>query len=78
MSMNKLKLGIIGKGFVGSAVSNGFDRNVEQFVVDPLLEDNTIDDLVKYVHSFLYVFLHLGMIHMMMLTPVLLETYLLN
>ena len=35
MSMNKLKLGIIGKGFVGPAVSNGFDLNVQQFVVDP-------------------------------------------
>ena len=55
MSMNKLKLGIIGKGFVGSAVSNGFDRNVEQFVVDPLLEDNTIDDLVKYDPPLLFV-----------------------
>ena len=30
-----MKLGIIGKGFVGSAVANGFDRDVEQFVVDP-------------------------------------------
>ena len=55
MSMNKLKLGIIGKGFVGSAVSNGFDRNVEQFVVDPLLEDNTVDDLVKYDPPLLFV-----------------------
>ena len=43
-----MKLGIIGKGFVGSAVANGFDKDVTQFVVDPLFHDNTIDDLVKY------------------------------
>ena len=30
-----MKLGIIGKGFVGPAVANGFDPDVEQFVVDP-------------------------------------------
>ena len=29
-----MKLGIIGKGFVGPAVANGFDPDVEQFVVD--------------------------------------------
>ena len=40
-----MKLGIIGKGFVGSAVASGFDRDVEQFVVDPLINDNTIIDL---------------------------------
>ncbi len=45
--MNNYKIGIIGKGFVGSAVSNGFDRNVEQFVVDPKFNDNTIDNLVN-------------------------------
>jgi UDPglucose 6-dehydrogenase len=43
-----LKIGIIGHGFVGSAVANGFDKDVDQFVVDPLFHDNTIDDLVKY------------------------------
>ena len=41
-----MKLGIIGKGFVGSAVANGFDRDVEQFVVDPDFNDNTIEQLV--------------------------------
>ena len=33
--MNVLNLGIVGKGFVGSAVANGFDQEVEQFIVDP-------------------------------------------
>ena len=29
-----LKLGIIGKGFVGSEVANGFDKDCEQVIVD--------------------------------------------
>ncbi len=39
-----LKLGIIGKGFVGSAVANGFDKDCEQVIVDPKYTDNTIED----------------------------------
>ena len=45
--MNKFKLGIIGKGFVGSAVSSGFSTT-DQYVVDPKISaDNTIDKLVN-------------------------------
>ena len=43
-----MKLGIIGKGFVGSGVANGFDRDVEQFIVDPNLNNNTVNDLVNF------------------------------
>ena len=50
-----MKLGIIGKGFVGSAVASGFDRDVEQFVVDPLINDNTIIDLVNYDPPLLFI-----------------------
>ena len=32
-----MKLGIIGKGFVGSAVANGFDRDVEQVCGGPTI-----------------------------------------
>lgn len=53
--MKSLKLGIVGAGFVGSAISNGFDRNVEQFIVDPKLNDNTIKDLVKFDPSLIFV-----------------------
>ena len=42
-----MKLGIIGQGFVGSAVSNGFSVDTEQFIVDPKFTDNTIEDLVN-------------------------------
>ena len=43
----QFKLGIIGKGFVGSAVSAGFST-AKQYVVDPRIsEDNTIDKLVS-------------------------------
>ena len=53
--VTKMKLGIIGKGFVGSAVASGFDRDVEQFVVDPLINDNTIIDLVNYDPPLLFI-----------------------
>ena len=42
-----MKLGIIGKGFVGSAVANGFNKDVEQFIIDPKYNDNTIEQLVN-------------------------------
>ena len=44
---SNLKLGIIGCGFVGSAVSNGFNKDTDQFVVDPKHNDNTIEQLVS-------------------------------
>ena len=50
-----MKLGIIGAGFVGGSVIAGFDRDVEQFVVDPLINDNTIIDLVNYDPPLLFV-----------------------
>jgi len=50
-----LKLGIIGKGFVGSAVANGFDKDVDQFVVDTKLNNNTIKDLIEYDPSLCFV-----------------------
>lgn len=50
-----MKLGIIGAGFVGSSVINGFDVEVDQFVVDPKYNDNTIDDLVKFDPPLLFV-----------------------
>lgn len=42
-----MKLGIIGKGFVGSAVSDGFKDQVDQYIVDPVYNDNTIKYLVE-------------------------------
>jgi len=47
--MSKLKLGVIGAGFVGGSVINGFDTaTVEQYVVDPkIYENNSIDELVS-------------------------------
>ena len=50
-----MKLGIIGKGFVGSAVANGFDRDVEQFVVDPQFSDNTLEQLVEFGPPLLFI-----------------------
>ena len=50
-----MKLGIIGAGFVGDSVINGFDIEVDQFVVDPKYNDNTIDDLVNFDPPLLFV-----------------------
>jgi UDPglucose 6-dehydrogenase len=45
---NKLKIGIVGHGFVGKAVDYGFEHPaVEKFLVDPLY-DTTIDDLIDW------------------------------
>ena len=40
MKKNKLKLGIVGHGFVGKATDYGFTRNVEKFIVDPEMGTN--------------------------------------
>ncbi len=45
--MKTLKLGIIGKGFVGGSVAHGFDRNVEQIIVDPQHSETTLKECVK-------------------------------
>ena len=45
---HKLRLGIVGHGFVGKAVDYGFEHNtVEKFYVDPKY-DTTIDDLIEW------------------------------
>jgi len=50
--MSVLKLGVVGAGFVGGSVINGFDTdNVLQIVVDPLHNDNTISDLIDFEPS---------------------------
>ena len=45
--MKKLKLGIVGHGFVGKATDWGFSKNVEKFIVDPLYA-TTVFDLKKF------------------------------
>ena len=41
-----MNLGIIGRGFVGSAVANGFNKDCDQIIVDPKYTDNTIEDVL--------------------------------
>jgi len=44
-----MRLGIVGHGFVGSAVNQGFTRNIQKFIVDPkYFHEYTIDDLVSF------------------------------
>ena len=53
--MTKLKLGIISHGFVGTAVDNGFDKNVDKFIVDINKNKNTIEDLIEFDPSLVFV-----------------------
>lgn len=43
-----MRLGIVGHGFVGSAVNQGFTRDCDKFVVDPKHNNNSIKDLIKF------------------------------
>ena len=53
--MDSLNLGIVGNGFVGSAVANGFDQNVKKFIVDPKHNRNTISDLIMFDPKLVFV-----------------------
>ena len=44
-----MKLGIVGHGFVGSAINQGFTKNVKKYIVDPkYFSSNTIKELVAF------------------------------
>ena len=44
-----MKLGIVGHGFVGSAVDQGFTKDIQKFIVDPKHNStNTIEDLIAF------------------------------
>ena len=44
-----MKLGIVGHGFVGTAVDHGFTKDIQKFIVDPKHNStNTIEDLIKF------------------------------
>ena len=43
----KLKLAIVGFGFVGKATDQGFNKRVIKYIVDPLL-DTSISDLKEF------------------------------
>ena len=50
----KLKLGIVGHGFVGKATDWGFNKRVNKFIVDPLLNTN-IEDLKKFMPEIVFI-----------------------
>ena len=47
-----IKIGIVGAGFVGSAVEFGFNKNVEKFLVDPKL-NSSLSDLKEFDPDFI-------------------------
>ena len=50
-----MKLGIVGHGFVGSAVDQGFTRDCSKFIVDPKHNNNSIKDLIEFDPEFTFV-----------------------
>ena len=51
-----MKLGIVGHGFVGTAVDHGFTRDIQKFIVDPKHNStNTIEDLIKFKPNAVFV-----------------------
>ncbi len=50
----KIKLGIIGHGFVGKATDWGFNKNVNKFIVDPLL-NNSVKDLEGFKPDLVFI-----------------------
>jgi UDPglucose 6-dehydrogenase len=51
---DKLKIGIVGHGFVGKAVDFGFSVNVEKTIIDPNY-NTSIDDLKKNVPEVIFI-----------------------
>ena len=54
MKNKELRLGIVGFGFVGKATDQGFNRNVNKFIVDPLL-GTTIKELASFNPTMVFV-----------------------
>ncbi len=50
----KLKLGIVGHGFVGKATDYGFNKRVSKFVVDPIY-NTTIKDLKEFQPEIIFI-----------------------
>jgi len=51
-----MKLGIVGHGFVGTAVDHGFTRDIQKFTVDPKHNStNTIEDLIAFKPDAIFV-----------------------
>lgn len=53
-NIKKLKIGIIGHGFVGKATDWGFHKNTEKFIVDPKI-GTTIDQLFEFNPELIFV-----------------------
>ena len=50
----RLKLGIVGHGFVGKATDWGFNRRVSKFIVDPLI-NSSISDLKEFEPEIVFI-----------------------
>lgn len=60
--MTKVKIGIVGHGFVGQATDFGFSTNTEKFVVDPKYKTN-LDNLKDFSPEFIFICLPTPMLN---------------
>jgi UDPglucose 6-dehydrogenase len=51
-----MRLGLVGHGFVGSAINQGFTKNIKKFIVDPkYYRENTMQGLIEFDPDFVFV-----------------------
>lgn len=51
-----MRLGLVGHGFVGSAINQGFTRDIKKFIVDPkYYRENTIHGLIEWNPDMIFV-----------------------
>ena len=52
--IKKLKMGIVGHGFVGKATDWGFNKNVDKTIVDPIYK-TTLNDLSDFSPDIIFI-----------------------
>ncbi len=51
-----MRLGLVGHGFVGSAINQGFTKDIKKFIVDPkYYAENTVQGLINFDPHFVFV-----------------------
>jgi|TARA_R110000851_G_scaffold230898_10_gene383770 UDPglucose 6-dehydrogenase len=50
-----MKIGIVGKGFVGGSVAHGFNKDVEQIIVDPRYTKTTLAECVEQNPTLIFI-----------------------
>lgn len=54
ITKEKVRIGIVGHGFVGKAMDWGFNKNVKKFIVDPKI-NTSISDLLEFDPEYIFI-----------------------